>query len=525
MQTARNEALIEAIKSASVLDEKELSRGVNACAHSNTNLEQTLLELGLIGEERLAHFLSNWLSLKHVDQSSLSLCPILGPTLEAAYLRTNLFIPLEQTNNSITLAMADPRNEDVIRSLALMTGKSVDVVVATPRAITSAIDTFFSSDVDEILGDDVSESDLERLKSSANDGPIVQMVQNFIMRAVDLGASDIHFEAMERHAQVRFRQDGILKLDRKLSEADMRAVASRLKIMARLNISEVRRPQDGRVRQTVRGRHIDLRLSTLPTQFGESIVLRVLDQSRLVLEWSALGFTRKRAVQLDGITRLPHGIFLVTGPTGSGKTTTLYTALSRIDQDTQKIVTIEDPIEYSLPGINQTQVQSEIEYGFPQALRAVLRQDFNVVMIGEIRDEQTAENAIRAALMGRLVLSTVHTNSAVGAIDRLRNFGVPDFLLASTLRAVLSQRLVRRLCHHCSGVGCHKCENSGLKGRVVVSELLEVSSSVSGKIDSGSSTQEIYQAAKIEGFELLSVDGQRVVDEALSSRAEVETVL
>lgn len=295
--------------------------------------------------------------------------------------------------------------------------------------------------------------------------------------------------------------------------------------MAGLNISEKRRPQDGRITTSVRGRNIDVRVSTLPTQFGESVVLRLLDQQSVQLDWGQLGFEEKRVNQLRQIIQQPNGMFLVAGPTGSGKTTTLYTALQEINQHERKIVTVEDPVEYSIPGVNQTQVDAGIGMTFANALKAILRQDPDVVLVGEIRDQETAEIAVRAALIGRLVLSTVHTNDSVSAITRLVDLGIPGFLLASTLRGVLSQRLVRRICAECAGKGGTCCDRTGLKGRQVVSELLSVDSALAQAIANGAPQSALLDLAKEKGFEVMKSDANRVLKAGLATETALQKAL
>lgn len=323
---------------------------------------------------------------------------------------------------------------------------------------------------------------------------------------------------------MRLRVDGQLQHLSFLTGSEMRAATSRLKVMAGLNISERRRPQDGRAGVTLRGRKLDLRLSTLPTQYGESVAIRILDQSRAALEWAHLGFGPDRIADIARILRQPSGIFLLAGPMGSGKTTTLYTALSDLNETSRKIVTIEDPIEYALPGVNQVQVQPGIDMTFAAALRAVLRQDADVVMVGEIRDQETAEIAVRAALMGRLVLSTLHASSSHAAIDRLTDLGVPSYLLAATLRGVLSQRLVRRLCTRCRGEGCPSCDDTGYHGRLVISELLEASPEITNAIAGGANATELLRTSRAAGFRSLAEDGQARAAAGETSHTEVRRV-
>ncbi len=514
MLEKRDLELIAALTNADVLSDTALSRVKAASEESNLRVEQTLVKLGLMKDEDLAAFLADWLDIPLFDQSHFEFVD--ADLLDQSFLKRANVVPVstDVETGVATIAFVDPRNEDLVKSLAFHLGEQIAIGVASARTVSAVLERMFDSHISPAGENFETDDDVERLVASANDGPVISLVQEIIAKAVDDGASDIHIEAQDSHAQVRYRIDGRLRRVRGLTGAECKATVSRLKIMADLNISEVRRPQDGRIRTVARGRNIDLRLSTLPTQFGESVVMRVLDQSRLKLEWAALGFEDTRIGRLNDLVKSPNGIFLVTGPTGSGKTTTLYTALAQLDAEKLKIITVEDPIEYSLQGINQVQVQPEIGMTFGSALRAVLRQDPDVVLVGEIRDAETAENAVRAALMGRLVLSTIHTNSAVGAINRLVDLGIPPFLLGATLRGILSQRLVR-------GVGV----DGEYSGRVVVSELLELDSELRDAVGEGLNGPELLALAKRKGFETLYENGAALAARGLTSMEEVLRVV
>jgi general secretion pathway protein E len=381
----------------------------------------------------------------------------------------------------------------------------------------------------------------------ASEAPVIRLVHDLVTRAVEVRASDIHIEPWADSVRVRYRIDGVLTPVETLPLSLRAAVTSRLKIMAHLNIAERRLPQDGRIRSTVRGKEIDVRVSTVPTMMGESVVLRILDRSSIQLDFAALGFGGARHEMFMNLLTQPNGIILVTGPTGSGKTTTLYTALSVLNKTESKLFTVEDPIEYQLAGINQLQVQPKIGLTFAHALRAILRQDPDIIMVGEIRDLETAQMAIQASLTGHLVLSTVHTNSAAATITRLMDMRVEDYLLASTLTGVLAQRLVRRLCGRCSEpaeapslvveriagqdrdlrglrakVGCEVCRNTGYSGRTTISELLVMSNTVRQRMLQGAS-ESVIEAAAIEGGMVTMFDdglgkalrGETTIDEVL----------
>jgi general secretion pathway protein E len=374
---------------------------------------------------------------------------------------------------------------------------------------------------------------VEDLLEAANDAPIIRMLNALLTQAAKDGASDIHIEPYERSSSVRFRVDGTLREVVQPNRALHAALISRLKIMAELDISEKRLPQDGRISLRIGGRAIDVRVSTLPSAHGERAVLRLLDKSEARFTLEGLGMDGEVLKAFDGLVRQPHGIVLVTGPTGSGKTTTLYASLGRLETATTNILTVEDPVEYDLPGIGQTQVNTKIDLTFAKALRAILRQDPDVVMIGEIRDFETAQIAIQASLTGHLVLATVHTNDAPSTIARLIDMGVEPFLLSSSLLGVLAQRLVRKLCSHCKTqdeqglwrpVGCAECGHTGYKGRTGVYELMVVDQAVQGLIHNRAAESEVVAAATATGMRSMREDGERLVRAGLTSLEEVMRV-
>jgi general secretion pathway protein E len=374
---------------------------------------------------------------------------------------------------------------------------------------------------------------VEDLLEASNDAPIIRMLNALLTQAAKDGASDIHIEPYERSSSVRFRVDGTLREVVQPNKALHAALISRLKIMAELDISEKRLPQDGRISLRIGGRAIDVRVSTLPSAHGERAVLRLLDKGEQKFSLESLGMDGDVLSQFNRLVQQPHGIVLVTGPTGSGKTTTLYASLTRLDTRTSNVLTVEDPVEYELPGIGQTQVNPKIDLTFAKALRAILRQDPDVVMIGEIRDFETAQIAIQASLTGHLVLATVHTNDAPSTINRLIDMGVEPFLLSSSLLGVLAQRLVRKLCEHCKRedehqrwhpVGCEHCVQSGYKGRTGVYELLVVDDAIQGLIHGRASEQEVTRAATANGMRSMREDGERLVAQGVTSLEEVVRV-
>ena len=362
---------------------------------------------------------------------------------------------------------------------------------------------------------------VEDLLESADDAPIIRMLNALLTQAARDGASDIHIEAYERHSSVRFRVDGALREVVQPNRALHAALISRLKIMADLDIAEKRLPQDGRISLRLGTRAIDVRVSTLPNAHGERAVLRLLDKSESKLTLEAVGMQGEVLGQFEKLIAQPHGIILVTGPTGSGKTTTLYASLARLDASRNNIMTVEDPIEYDLPGVGQTQVNPRIELTFARALRAILRQDPDIVMIGEIRDIETAQIAIQASLTGHLVLATLHTNDAASAVTRLIDMGVEPFLLSSSLLGVLAQRLVRKYCTACGGKGCDACGHTGYQGRTGVFELLNVDDDIRARIHAQAGEADIRAAALAKGMQLMRDDGERLIQQGITSREEV----
>src|SRR4051812_3908329 len=362
---------------------------------------------------------------------------------------------------------------------------------------------------------------VEDLLETSDDAPIIRMLNALLTQAARDGASDIHIEPYERHSSVRFRVDGTLREVVQPNRALHAALISRLKIMAELDIAEKRLPQDGRISLRIGTRAVDVRVSTLPSAHGERAVLRLLDKSESKLSLESVGMTGETLTRFEDLIAQPHGIILVTGPTGSGKTTTLYAALSRLDATSSNIMTVEDPIEYELPGIGQTQVNARIELDFAKALRAILRQDPDVIMIGEIRDYETAQIAIQASLTGHLVLATVHTNDSASTVTRMIDMGVEPFLLSSSLLGVLAQRLVRKLCPVCRGAGCGECGTTGYQGRTGVFELMAANEPIRTLIHNRSAEADIRNAALGEGMTLMRDDGERLVREGITSREEL----
>ncbi len=535
-----------------VLDELALQRAIRAQRQSGERFDLVLTRLGLIAEADLARLLAEFLGLPLLDPSQLPEAPLMADRLQLQFLKGNRIVPVADRGDSLLVAIADPFNTEAAAALSYLLDRPVQCGVMSAGDIERGLERLYGRSETAAAGagpgepGQASEDDVRRLEDMASEAPVIRLVHDLVTRAVEAQASDIHVEPREDSVRVRYRLDGVLTTMETLPLSLRAAVTSRIKIMAHLNIAERRLPQDGRVKVTVRGKPIDLRVSTMPTMLGESVVLRILDRSSVQLDFAPLGF---HGVVLDRLFELlsqPNGIVLVTGPTGSGKTTTLYTALNLLNRAECKLFTVEDPIEYQLAGINQIQVQPRIGLTFAHALRSILRQDPDIIMVGEIRDLETAQMAIQASLTGHLVLSTLHTNSAAASITRLMDMGVDDYLLASTLTGVLAQRLVRRLCQRCSApadtlppllsrlgrrydvsglrkkVGCQVCRNTGYQGRTTIGELLVMSDPMRRKVLEKSGEGAI-EAAAVEGGMVTMFD--EGLAKALGGQTTVEEVL
>ncbi|MEE8370877.1 MAG: GspE/PulE family protein, partial [Sphingomonadales bacterium] len=451
-------ALAAALAEEGRIDSETLARAQQLAAQEKRPLWQVLPRLGMIAESQLAETLSKTFDLPLVSADDFPDKPLFGDRVSARFLRKYSVLPLSENKTTVTVATASPDCDYLIEALGQSLGKKIKVNLAPPSEIEAALDRLYDdgstamarlAEAGEAGPARPGEEDMELLRDSASGAPVVQLVNLIIERAVEAGASDIHLEPYEDQLVARFRIDGILKKVEGPPARLRDAVISRIKLMAGLDIGERRLPQDGRIKHPVRGVPVDMRISTMPTLSGESVVLRILDRSTVELKLESLGFDGEARKTIDRLIRRPNGIILVAGPTGSGKTTTLYTALQMINDDSRKIQTVEDPVEYQLPGIVQTQVRANIGLGFAKVLRSTLRHDPDVIMVGEIRDLETAEIAVQAALTGHTVFSTLHTTSAVESITRLVDMGIKPYLLAATLGGVIAQRLVRRLCQEC----------------------------------------------------------------------------
>src|SRR5438067_2315393 len=482
-----------------LLEPEDVERALELKKERGDKLGKILIDMGFIAAKDLLSALSEQLEvpLAQVDQP-----PPVGPEIDglsSRFMRQCRFIPLRFENSTLTVAMADPLDFETISSVRGFSGLKVSTALAPEQEILDAIDKYYGEAEKQTLDTETDSTqageDLEHLRDMASEAPVIRLVNAMIAQAVEKRASDIHIEPFEKEFRIRYRIDGVLFNQEPPPREMKAAIVSRLKLMAKLNIAERRLPQDGRIKIKTLGREVDLRVSTLPTLYGESVVMRLLDRSAGdFYDLGRLGFDRHMLSRMEHFTSLPHGIFLVTGPTGSGKSTTLYSALKRINLPDKKIITIEDPVEYQMDGINQIHVNPQIGLTFAAGLRHIVRQDPDVIMVGEIRDRETADIAIRAALTGHLVFSTLHTNDAPSAITRLVDMGVEDYLLASSLIGILAQRLVRVNCKHCTrpekvpaallqeagfdvsglgetvdlqkGAGCQQCDYTGYESRM-----------------------------------------------------------
>lgn len=426
-----------------LISEANLQRALSLSESKSLSLDRALLRIGLVEEDPLLGELAKLLDLSFcTDGTGFHLDLQLYNDLTGSYCQTNRIAPVVDTSGQICILINDPANHELCREVAFFSEMQLTFVAAPWRVIRPFLEnTAQTSSSDAGISEELRRADEQLLEREDMDGPVIRFVSDVLQEAVTTGASDIHFESQEDGLRIRQRVDGLLKPGPSNSNLNPKSILARVKILAGMNVSERRLPQDGRITATVSGRKVDFRVSSVPTSFGESIVCRVLDPKALRIGWEKLGFSTQTIEKIIDAIEQPSGLFLVTGPTGSGKTTTLYTALSHLNRPDRKILTVEDPVEYNLAGIEQVQVHDEIGMTFAKALRAFLRQDPNIIMIGEIRDQETAEIACRAALVGRMVLSTLHTNSPEGAVTRLTDLGVPDYIVKDVLRGVLGQKL------------------------------------------------------------------------------------
>ncbi len=540
------------------LDAAGLERALRLQQESGEKLGALLVSLGVVSQRDVSEALALQLDLPLIEAAGYPEMPILEERVSARFLRDARALPLTEDENELALAMADPTDAYTMNAFEMVTGRKVRPLVAIPSELEAALERLYGagkSALGQILGDveqrdDIGfDADIQQLKDLASEAPVIRLVSLVITNALETRASDIHFEPFENRLIVRYRIDGVLHEVESPPRRLSAAVISRIKIMAMLDIAERRLPQDGRIRLRVQGKEIDLRVSTVPTMHGESVVMRILDKGGVALDFKRLGFEGDTLKIFLDVLMEPHGVLLVTGPTGSGKTTTLYTALDRLNKPDVKILTVEDPVEYQMPGINQIQVKPQIDLTFANALRSIVRQDPDVIMIGEIRDLETAQIAVQSALTGHLVLSTVHTNDAASTVNRLLDMGVEDYLLTSTVIGILAQRLVRTLCPACKesytalpelvdelglrkfastpdvtlyhAKGCKECGQTGYIGRICIMEMLPMSDHLRTHVMRHATSAELRTEAIKEGMVTMYEDGMRKAMNGVTTFEEV----
>jgi len=523
------------------------------------SIEEHLLSSGLLTKNELQSSLEEFYGVPLATKDDFPEEPVLVNTLSIQFMKESKFIPARLVDKELTVIMSNPLDFYTIDAIRLATNFEIQVLLGQENEILGAIEQSYGSGVTsmEKIIEDIDripeyqteeEEDVDHLRDMASEAPVIRLVNLIITRAIEMRASDIHFEPFEEQFRVRYRIDGVLHDVESPPKRFQAAIVSRVKIMAKLNIAERRLPQDGRIMLRVKGKEIDFRVSSIPTIHGESIVLRILEKSSILLDIEKLGFPKDTLEGFDSLIQRPHGIILVTGPTGSGKTTTLYCALQKINSSEKKIITVEDPVEYQLRGINQIQVKPSIGLTFANALRSIVRQDPDVILIGEIRDAETAEIAIHAALTGHLVLSTLHTNDAPSAITRLIDMGMEDYLLSSTIIGILAQRLVRIACPFCQEPyspdpailremrvdvqnlsdlnitdvkGCEKCAHTGYWGRSGIFEFLPITDQIQRLILEKRDSNIIKEVARKNGMRTLREDGWMKVKQGVTTISEV----
>ncbi len=559
----------DALLEDGLINEEQLQKALQIQKQSGKRLGEVLEEMHLVTGLEIAQILSRQLRIPYVDLSSYLVDPVISRLIPEHVARRHFVLPINKVGNKLTVAMVDPLNIIAVDDLQILTGLQVKPVVATSQAIQKALQEAYGDHAraDEIIDGleretEAAPEDLDSIDNlNENDAPIIRLCNHVISQAVQRGISDIHFEPFERDLRIRYRQDGMMQDAMHLPRKAAAAVTSRVKIMASLNIAEKRLPQDGRIKAKVAQKNVDIRVSVLPVIWGEKIVMRLLDQSSLKVNLEDLGFEPGTLQRFRTGIQAPYGIVLVTGPTGSGKTTTLYSALTTLNTIERNILTAEDPVEYMLPGVNQVQCRPEIGLDFPAALRSFLRQDPNIIMVGEIRDLETAEIAIKASMTGHLVLSTLHTNDAPSTIGRITNMGIEPFMVSTSVLLIQAQRLVRKICKDCRfeirpraeqiaqfgitpellrrlelphlnektllfyrGKGCEACNQTGMKGRVGVYEVLTMSERLREMILTGGSTDDIRRQAVEEGMLSLRESALRKALLGITSIEEVVRV-
>lgn len=561
------ERLLQILIREKIIRKEDLDKALEEQDKKGGELSKILVELKLITEDQLAHILSQGLDMPPIDISRLKIDPLVVKIIPRDVAAKYQIIPISKIGNNLTLAMADPMNILAIDNIKALTGMSITPIVGRTSQILHTIDQYYSDDssstLEAIIKDIRDAEEIELIKETGmdaghgaveeltQDAPLIKLTDTIIQQAVTAKASDVFVEPMEKHLRIRYRIDGVIREIEKMSKDLLFPVVSRIKVISNLDISEHRLPQDGRFKTIISGdKEVDFRVSVLPTAYGEKVVLRVLDKTSGTLDLEKLGFSEDALRRLKESSKKPHGMILSCGPTGSGKTTTLYSILKFIDSPQINIVTVEDPVEYQMKGMNQVNVKPLLGLTFAASLRSILRQDPDVIMIGEIRDSETLDIAVKAALTGHLVVSSLHTTTAAGSVIRMMNMGIEPFLLCSSVNSIIGQRLVRRVCPFCfelyhvpkelsqrvgfdritkakdiqvvRGKGCKKCFNTGYSGRVVISEVLILTSKVKEQILQRRGELRIKDIGRREGMKTMREDG---LEKAMSHMTSLEEVL
>ncbi len=554
--TSNDDYVLELLQEQGHVTSEQVEAVLNSIKQEGETTLDILVQAGVVGEDDVLAMIAAQFGMEYVHVNADAIDPAVKEVIPADVARKYGVVPVCMNDGTVTVALSDPMGYDTVDSLRYVLKVNVDAVIAPTAEVKSALDKLYPQEFENIYGamsdDEIDVAEKEKGLGSSDakdsDAPVIRLVSMIITEACKLGASDIHLEPMERHFRVRYRIDGVLRQMDNPPKRLQAAILSRLKIMSNMKISEKRTPQDGRIQAKVQGKDLDFRVSSVPTNHGESIVMRILDKSNLSLGLPQLGFLSDDQNRFERLIGLPDGVLLVTGPTGSGKTTTLYACLGQINLPDRKIITVEDPVEYQMSGINQVQVNKDVGLDFSAALRSILRQAPNIVMIGEIRDSETANIAMEAALTGHLVFSTLHTNDAPSAVTRLLDIGVKPFLVASAVRAAMAQRLVRAICDKCrdeytpterelkmlgafskganvstmyKGKGCAACGQSGYKGRKGIFEIFQIDDAIQRLIFDRSPATVLRIRAREMGMRTLREDGLLKVASGMTTLEEV----
>lgn len=536
-----------------VITEDQLYKALSLQKGTGNKLGAILIAQGWLTEDQLFRVLEEQYQIPYIDINTIYIDPKVPKLISEILARKHMAIPVKLDKNRLTIAMVDPLDIIAKDDIRITTGLEIEVVISQQQDIARAINRYYDSSeraekaVEEFRSQAglVEEEDAEE-DADVTNAPMVRLVNTIIAQAVRSKASDIHIEPQEKNVRIRYRIDGELREVMSPSKATHSAIVTRIKIMGKMNISEKRIPQDGRVETVIEGYPIDMRLSVLPTVYGEKIVIRLLDRSGLMIRKDELGFTDWNLSQLERIMKVPEGIILVTGPTGSGKTTTLYTLLKELNKESKNIITVEDPVEYRLEGINQVQVNNKAGLTFANGLRSILRQDPDIIMVGEIRDAETAEIAVRASITGHIVLSTIHTNDTASTISRLEDMGIESYLISSSVVGIIAQRLVKKLCLKCKTTqqatpdelkllgmpldtemdiskskGCNSCGHTGYSGRTAIHEVLVIDREIRNMIVLGKSIDEVKQRARQKGMTTLNETARELVIKGVTSVDEM----